>query len=47
MAKRACEKSGLEYEELRGTVPGLTVTGRAYKVRSLREEGDREGWHCT
>jgi len=43
-AQRACELRGLEYETLTGTAPGITVTARAYRVRALRAEGEREGW---
>jgi cation transport regulator ChaC len=44
MAKRACEARRLTYSELTGTAPGLTVQGMAFKVRSVRAQGERENW---
>ena len=44
IAKGACDKRHLSYEDIGGTVPGIIVTGRAYKVRSLRREGESQGW---
>jgi hypothetical protein len=44
MAKRACEKRHLDFTVLAGDAAGIAVTGRAYKVRSVREEGERDNW---
>ena len=44
MAKGACDRKHLTYSELSGTVAGLEVSGRAYKVRSVRHQGERAGW---
>jgi hypothetical protein len=43
-AKEACKKRGLECTELMGTAAGVEVTGRAFKVRSARRQGERENW---
>jgi hypothetical protein len=44
MAKRACDARHLAYTELAGIAAGLEVTGPAYKVRSVRAQGERENW---
>lgn len=44
MAKRACDERHLAYSELQGTTAGVEVSGRAYKVKSLRKQGERENW---
>jgi hypothetical protein len=44
LAKEACKKRKLDCAELRGTAAGVQVSGRAYKVRSARRQGERENW---
>jgi heme-degrading monooxygenase HmoA len=38
------KKRKLDCAELRGTAAGVQVSGRAYKVRSARRQGERENW---
>jgi hypothetical protein len=44
LVKKACEDKHLTYTELKGTVAGVEVSGRAYKVRSVHRQCERENW---
>jgi hypothetical protein len=42
--KDICDKHRLDWTSLGGNAPGVRATGRAYKIRSAREECEREEW---